>query len=190
MQQQQQQQSDKHDMQGTFNATYVLFNSHASCLTPFLRTQFGKEAFTHTGLMALVLMVTWGGLTNSYGMWVMVCLWIVAMLTQRMNGIQNRRNGVVVHSRYNGYPWLSFKLFPRIRDETNARGADGFLAIFTGIGLSYVDPALGWFIGVGGFSLLFVEALLVDLRKKRLEAMRDAEIEQRDLAEHYRQGRF
>jgi hypothetical protein len=59
-----------------------------------------------------------------------------------------------------------------------------------GLALAQVDPAVGWFIGVGGFSLLFVEALIVDLRKKRLEAMRDAEIEQRDLAAHYRNGRF
>ena len=59
-----------------------------------------------------------------------------------------------------------------------------------GVLLSYVDPALGWFIGVGGVSLLFVEALTVELTKKRLQAMRDAEIEQRDLAEHYKQGRF
>ena len=186
----QQQQNDKDEMQGAFNFVYVLLNGHASCLTPFLRTDFGKENFTYSGLAAFFIIIAYGSFANSEAMWFFFLLWLLAMLRQRIKGIQNRRIGVVVHSRYSGYPWLSWKMFPRIKDETNARGADGLICITVGGLLSYVDPALGWFIGVGGVSLLFVEALTVELTKKRLQAMRDAEIEQRDLAEHYRQGRF
>lgn len=186
----QQHQTDDHDMRGAFNLTYGLLNSYASCLTPFLRTDFGKEALGLNGLAAGFLIMAWGSFANSEVMWIFFLLWILAMLKQRIKGIQNCRNGVVVHSRYNGYPWLSFKLFPRLKDETQARGADAWLCIIGGMTLTYLDPALGWFIGVGGFALLFVEAMIVELRKKRLEAMRDAEIEQRDLADHYRNGRF
>ncbi len=186
----QQQQNNEREMQGGFNLVCFLLNGHATCLTPFIRTDFGREALGLNGLCALIIILAYGSFANSGAMWVFLLLWILAMLQQRMKGIQNRNKGIAIHSRYNGYPWLSFKLFPRTKDETSARGVDGFLCIVAGALLSYVDPALGCFIGVGGFSLLFVEALIVELRKKRLQSMRDAEIEQRDLADHYRNGRF
>lgn len=187
---QQQQKNNELDMQGSFNLAYFLAHSHATCLTPFIRTDFGREALGMNGLCALILLLAYGSFTNSAAMWIFLLLWILALLRQRLKGIENRNKGIAIHSRYNGYPWLSFKLFPRTKDETSARGIDGFLCMGMGALLSYVDPPLGWFIGVGGFSLLFVEALIVELRKKRLQAMQDAEIEQRDLAEHYRRGRF
>jgi hypothetical protein len=186
----QQQQNDRHEMQGAFNLVYLLFYGHASCLTPFLRKDFGKEAMTASGIVAFLLIIAWGSFSNSAGMWLLLQLWLCAMLWQRLKGIQNRKRGLIVHSRYNGYPWLSWKLFPWMKDETTARGADGLICMAVGVALAQVDPAVGWFIGVGGFSLLFVEALLVELRKKRLEAMRDAEIEQRSLVQHYRDGKF
>jgi len=186
----QQPQNDRHEMQGAFNLVFLLLSGHASCLTPFLRKDFGKEAMTRSGIVAFLLLIAWGSFANSAGMWLLLQLWLVAMLLQRLKGIQNRRRGVVVHSRYSGYPWLSWKLFPWMKDETTARGADGILCIGLGLALAQVDPGVGWFIGVGGLSLMFCEALIVDIRKKRLEAMGDAEIEQRDLADHYRNGRF
>jgi hypothetical protein len=186
----QQQANERDDMQGAFNVVYLLLNGHASCVTPFFRKDFGKEAFTFSGMVAFILILAWGSFANSAGMWLFLQLWLFAMLMQRLKGIQNRMRGVVVHSRYNGYPWLSWKLFPWIKDQTNARGADGIISIALGIGLAQLDPAVGWFIGAAGFSLLFTEALIVELRKKRLQAMRDAEIEQRYLAEHYRNGHF
>jgi hypothetical protein len=186
----QQPQNDKQEMQGAFNLGTFLLNGHATCLTPFIRTAFGKEAIGFNGLAAFFIILLYGGLTNSYPMFIFLCVWMLAVLRQRIKQFQNWKNGVVTHSRYNGFSWLAFRLFPRIKDDATARGADGFICMTVGGLLTYVDPALGGFIGVGGISLLLVEALIGELRKKRLQAMRDAEIEQRDLAEHYRNGRF
>lgn len=187
---QQQQKNNELDMQGSFNLLYFILLVLSTCLTPIIRTNFGREALGINALCALVVMLAYGSFTSSGAMWIFLLLWILALLAQRIKGIENRNKGMAIHSLYNGYPWLSFKLFPRTKDETSARGIDGFLCMGAGALLSYVDPALGWFIGAGGFSLLFVEALIVELRKKRLQAMQDSEIEQRDLAEHYRRGRF
>src|SRR5262245_47265373 len=97
----QQQPNDRNDMQGAFNTVFLLLNGHASCLTPFLRKDFGKEAFTFSGIVAFILILAWGSFANSAGMWLLLQLWLCAMLLQRIKGIQNRRRGLVVHSRYN-----------------------------------------------------------------------------------------
>ena len=55
--------------------------------------------------------------------------------------------------------------------------------------LTYVDPALGWYVMGGFFSILLSEGISAEIRKQRLQAMRDAEIENRQLAQEYEQFR-
>ncbi|MFN4261932.1 MAG: TraM recognition domain-containing protein [Gemmataceae bacterium] len=90
-----------------------------------------------------------------------------------------------------GTPWLAFKLFPRIKDYGTAKGAEAFLVMAVGCLLGYgLDPALGWLLALGGIGCLCIEGFAAEVRKRRLQDMRDAEIEQRDLAERFRDGRF
>ncbi len=109
-----------------------------------------------------------------------------------MQQFQNWRKGVVTHSRYNGYPVLALKLFPRLKEE-DAKGVEAFMCLAIGGVLTYVDPALGWYVMGGFFSILLSEGFNVELRKRRLQAMQDAVLEQQSLAreyEEFRNGRF
>lgn len=187
----QQQQHDKPEMQGGFNLVYLILHGFATSVTPFMRTDFGKEAFGINSFVALLLMIGFGSFGNSHAMWVFLLLWILAVLRQRVTQMLNRKKGLICHSRYQGYPWLAFKLFPRIKDEGNAKGAEAFFVMSLGALLGYcLDPALGWFLVMGGIGALCIEAFAVEVTKRRLQSMRDAEIEQRDLAERFRNGRF
>lgn len=187
----QQQQNDRQDMKGGFNLVYVILHGFATSVTPFTRTGFGQEAFGISSIVALLLMIGFGSFGNSYAMWVFLWLWVLAVLRQRVTQMQNRKKGVICHSRYQGYPWLAFKLFPRIKDEGNAKGAEAFLVMSIGALLGYcLDPALGWFLALGGIGTLCIEAFAAEVMKRRLQDMRDAEIEQRDLAERFRGGRY
>jgi hypothetical protein len=74
--------------------------------------------------------------------------------------------------------------------ELNAKGVDAFLCLAIGGVIAQFDKPFGLFI-MGGFaSILFTEAVIVESTKRRLQAMQDAELEQRYLAEKYKSGRF
>lgn len=188
---QQQQQNDKREMQGGFNLAYFVLFGFATCVIPFTRTNTGKEAFGLNSFAALLLMIAFGSFANSQAIWVFLLLWVLAVLRQRVTQMQNHRKGFIVHSRYLGYPSLAFKLFPRIKDEGTAKGAEAFLVMSLGGLLGYgLDPALGWLVALGGIGCLCIESFAGEVRKRRLQSMRDAEIENRDLADHLRDGRF
>lgn len=187
----QQQQHDKQQAHGGFNLAYFVLFGFATCVIPFTRTNTGKEAFGLNSFAALLLMIAFGSFANSQAIWVLLLLWILAVLRQRVTQMQNHRKGFIVHSRSLGDPWLAFKLFPRIKDYGTAKGAEAFLVMAIGCLLGYgLDPALGWLLALGGIGCLCIEGFAAEVRKRRLQDMRDAEMEQRDLAERFRDGRF
>ncbi|MGL5096488.1 MAG: hypothetical protein ACRDD1_12915 [Planctomycetia bacterium] len=163
---------------------------HALCLTVFLRRDYGSEGIGMTGLGAFVLIPAYAGLANSHAMLLFWGFWFLAVVSQRMRQYRNWRNGVVLHSRYEGYPWVAFKLFPRIRAEGDAKAAEAFLAFGVGGVLTYLDKPLGWFVMAGFLSILFVEAISEEITRKRLSEMKDAQLEQQYLARRFRSGRF
>jgi len=187
----QQEPHDRKPAHGGFNLAYFVLFGFATCVIPFTRTNTGKEAFGMNSFAALLLMIAFGSFANSQAIWVLLLLWILAVLRQRVTQMQNHRKGFFVHSRYLGYPWLAFKLFPRIKDEGTAKGAEGFLVISIGCLLGYaLDPALGWLLALGGIGCLFIEAFAAEVLKRRLQHMRDAQIENQTIVDHLRDGRF
>jgi hypothetical protein len=180
---------DRVTMAGSFNGLYALANAHALTCTVFIRTDFGREGIGLHGLVAMLMILFYGSFLNCYPMFPFFLLWMLAVICQRIRQLINWRRGVILHSRYNGYPWLSKRLFPRM-SELNARGVDAFLCLAIGGLLAQFNQPLGWFVMAGFVSILFSEAVMVEFNRRRLQAMRDAEIEQRYLAEQYKSGRF
>jgi hypothetical protein len=185
---QQQQQNDKPDMRSAFSLAYVLANSHALTCTVFLRRDFGKEAIGIFGIVGLFMILIYGGLANSYAMYIYLLAFLLAVIGQRMQTFPNWRKGDIQHSRYNGTPVIAMKLFPKLK-EMDAKGVEGFLCLAIGWLLTHVDPALGWYVMGGFFSILLSEGISAEIRRQRLQAMRDAEIENTDLARDYEQFR-
>jgi hypothetical protein len=185
----QRQQNNELQVKDGLNLAYTLFSGHAlACMIP-MRKDFGREYLGWTGLAGFSVILVYGGLMNSYAMYVYLCLYLLMVLMHRIRNFSNRGK-VITHSRYNGFPWLACKLFPRIRTEGNLKGAEAFLCLGLGWLLTYVDQPLGWFVMAGWFSIMFSESLIVETQRRRLQAMRDAEIEQQALAEQYREGNF
>ena len=56
--------------------------------------------------------------------------------------------------------------------------------------LAQFNQPLGLYVMAGFLSIMFSEAMIVEATKRRLQTMRDAEIEQRYLAEQYKAGNF
>lgn len=189
MSQQPQQPADGLTMAGSFNGAHFLANAHALSCTVFLRTSFGREGIGMHGLVTMLMILSYGCFMQCLAMFPFFAVWFLAVIFQRVRQWTNDRRGVTVHSRYTGYPWLSKRLFPRM-SELNARGVDAFLCFAVGGVIAQFDKPFGWFVMAGFLSIMFSEAVMVETTKRRLQAMRDAEIEQRSLAEQYKSGRF
>lgn len=185
----QQEPGDHLTMANAYNGISLLAHSLSLTCTVFLRTDFGREGIGVLGLCSIVLMLFYATFTQCPAMLVYFWLWILAVICQRIKQAMNRRRGVILHSYYNGYPWLVKRVMPRI-SERNAKGVEAFLCMFIGFGLAQLDPPLGWFVIAGGVATLLAETLIVEQSRRRLQMMRDAEIEQRYLAEQYKSGRF
>jgi hypothetical protein len=168
----------------SFNLLYAVARGHAMCFLPFFRKNFGSEALGVPGLIAFVLMLLVGGFGEIPEMLYFMGLWLVAMLYQRTNTMVAMWKGVVRHSRYEGD--VDTKL---IRNRSTVKlilepvtcGLFGLC-----IEMSGISHGLAVFIGMGFFSLSAVAWIDRQLEHKRLEAMRDAAIEQSYLASRYR----
>lgn len=183
------QPGDRLTMEGGINATNVLVNAHASTVTPFFRTDFGSEGLGMPGLIGVFMILGWGCHFNCYPMFIYFVVWMGVLLCQRVKTFINWRRGMMIHSRYNGYPWIIRRCFPRL-SELNAKAVEAFACFGIGGLIAQFIPPLGWYLMLGLPSILISEAIIVETTKRRLQAMRDAAIEQEYLNEMYKRGKF
>jgi len=168
----------------TFNFVYAAAKGYSTCFTPFIRRNFGSEALGFPGLFAFIIMLVVGSFGRIPEMWPYLAVWIVAMLLQRASTMRAMRRGVVRHSRYDGD--VDRKLF---KNRTTVKQffepvACVIAAVcFEQLGASH---SFALFVGWGAFPLAFVAMIDRQLWNKRVQAMRDAEIEQRYLAAKFR----
>lgn len=188
--QQRSQPGDMLTLGESFKGLNIVANAHACTITPFLRTDFGSEGIGMHGLLGAGMILAWGCYSNCYPMFIYFIVWMVAVAIQRGRTFLNWQRGrLIVHTRYNGYPWIVRRILPRI-SEANAKAVEAFACLGIGGLLAQVWPPLGWYVMAGFASIMFTEAVMVELTRRRLQAMRDAEIEQKYLAGKYREGRF
>lgn len=168
----------------SFNIVYALARGHSTCFLPFFRKNFGSEALGWPGLTAFIIMLLVGSFGRIPEMWPFLGVWMIAMLYQRASTTRAMRRGVIRHSQYEGD--VDTKL---IKNRTTVKQVLEPLAcvvggvFFEAMGMSH---GFALFIGWGAFSLCLVATIDRQLEIKRLQAMRDAEIEQRYLAARYR----
>ena len=171
----------------SFNAVYGLAKGHAMCFLPLIRKNFGTEALGRPGAIAFIIMIAVGGLGRIPEMWPFLGLWVVAMLCQRASSERAKRQGVVRHSRYEGD--VDEKAAKFFGGPTKVKQIiEPLFCLLMGVcveaaGLSH---GLAVFIGSGAVSLALVAMIDRQLDNKRVQAMRDAAIEQSYLAARYR----
>jgi hypothetical protein len=179
-------QENQFGMRESFNLLYAACKIHAFCFWPIIRRDFGTDALGFPAFFALVLMLLVGSLGRIPEMFPYLGLWLVMLICQRARTFRLVRQGAVWHSRYEGTPWLALCI-PLIRTETRAkRLMEPVLCLLAGVVLYQFSQGLGVFVMAGWFSLAMVDGIDRELDRKRLAAMRDAEIEQKWLAARYR----
>jgi hypothetical protein len=182
----QNQQEQKFGMRESFNLFYAVAKVHAMCFWPIIRCDFGTEGLGFAAFFAMILMLAVGALSRTPELFPYLGFWVVAVLCQRARTLRLVKQGLVGHSRYEGTPWLALRI-PRMRTEARAkRLGEPVLCLLAGVALYPLSPGLGLFVMAGFLSLTVVDSIHRELERKRLAAMRDAEIEQKWLAARYR----
>jgi hypothetical protein len=111
-------------------------------------------------------------------------LWAFVMLCQRASTVRAMRQGVVRHSRYDGDP--DTKLIKSRTTVKQVLEPLFCLACAACLELAGLSHEFAVFVGWGAFSMAMVATIDRELDNKRLQAMRDAAIEQEYLAARYR----
>jgi hypothetical protein len=172
--------------QESFNIVYALARAHATCFLPFLRKGFGSEALAWPGLIALVIMLVVGSFNRIHDMWFFLGFWALAMVYQRANIARDTRRGVIRHSQYAGdVDEKAVRIFGRAMVK---QIIEPLCCLLVGVCVEAMGAShkLAMFISSGAFSLALVAMIDRQLEYKRLQAMRDAAIEQRYLAARFR----
>ena len=172
----------------SFNLLYLLADSHATALTPFIRRGFGINANSWNGVGAMILLLLWWAADEHDELMAAYFVgWIFALLWQKAYTLRRLKQGERIHSRYGGDPWLALKI-PFVRKDSTARAIEPMLCGAIGLALCPVSQALGalWLFGFLSLSVReVIDRLLV---QARVQAMDDAEIEGRFYS-HVRQHR-
>jgi hypothetical protein len=160
----------------------VLANGYATTVTPLLRRGFGSHALGGNGIVAALIILIYAGVTKSPEMITVFWGWLAAVAYQRVYGFRQRANGqVVVHSRYAGDAVLGrfFTKSERVAREV----VEPLICIVAGACLwSWSEPA-GRFVLCGSFALLASRGLDTQVTRNRVQAMHDAALEQRCVAD-------
>jgi hypothetical protein len=158
----------------------------ASTVTPFFRKRFGSEALGFNGFFALVILCFVAEPAGPAGRWY-VLGWFLCLVTHRIGVLMRWLDGVVIHSHYAGDPWLARLI---CRNDTVAKWVIEPLFV-GGVGWAtfQVNVPLGTWWMICAVALVLVQSIEWQLTYRRIQAMRNAEIEMRYFAELYRQGR-
>jgi hypothetical protein len=184
MSRQQNQQQQGYSNQDAFNFLYLFCRGHATVVTPFLRTGFGAEALGLNALVAFVMMTFLA--CKDQAMSGLLGLWLLAVIVQRVRTRLAIHRGEIIHSRYAGYPWLAMKM-PFVRKEQTAVGIVEPMVIFlVGVLLCPLSVDVGGLVSTSAVSLMLQHGIEAEIDRKRMQQMRDAEIEQRYYAERFR----
>lgn len=175
-----------------FNIAYSVLLIHQRAIIIPIRERFGKEILGLPCALSLALMCGWAALSRDVFMWVWVAIWIVSLAKRKNESAQLAQKGVVIHSRYDGWPTEAIKYG---RTEKIAKlvvepiivgvlGAVLFL-IYQGAGLPIYG--LPYFFLIGVASLVFEEKFKQLTWERRIQGVQDARIEQEALMRDVRE---
>ncbi|MDA7980919.1 MAG: hypothetical protein MPJ50_19365 [Pirellulales bacterium] len=165
----------------------VLVRAWACSIYVFTRKQFGRRYFGVSTFLAVPLIGTFGLSVSRtpeemIPHTVMLWAWVFMMAMHRLAQFR-RRPEMEPHSHYDGMPrlcgWLG------ISEETAKTRAEPALVALIGLGMTFVLPGLGAYVGIGGLMCAADYRRNQDLVRDRVQQLRDAEMEQEAVRRAY-----
>ncbi len=181
-------QNDPREREGGLRFAMWWLRALAGVGWPFMRKDVGSECPGSCALGSLLLVLGVAMWKDSLEAWLLLWLFILALLRLRAKVRQNRKQGIVFHRYWDGTPWLAQKLLPRVQKISDLKGYEAFILAGIGIALTYADPAVGGLVIASAAASFSVEAIWAQIRRNRVSAMRDAQAEMSQLMDDYHHG--
>jgi hypothetical protein len=166
----------KEKPQDVINVVYMIASIHAACVTPLLRSRFGSHAFAAYPA-AGILMFAYAGFANCPLLAWYIPVWMLMVAFRRLTCDPAQ------HSRYQGFPWTLGWL-----GEHGARCLEPFVCLFGGVFLCMISQPLGEFVAAECLSMLIVLGTEMEMLRSQKRAMRDAQIQARQMSDLQRGG--
>ena len=113
--------------------------------------------------------------------------YLICCFAQRCNQWDRRKSGVVIHSHYNGYPWLRGAR-SNVSEIAFKTWVEPLVMAFLGLLLRQSDAANGCFLMYCAFAMCVKNLVGQYLLHEELTDMRDNMLEQQHLADRFRQS--
>jgi hypothetical protein len=153
----------------------------------FLHRGFGRR-YVVSGLAGIVVMIFFAGCFNGQHCNPLFCytaaysvLWLIAGISTLK---RCWRDNDKVHSRYTGRPYIC-SLLPNWKED-NVKNLEALAVVLLGFGIHYMTPPLGDYLMLAAGLMLVRRYCHVIQQRDRLIAMNDQAIEQRIVAERFR----
>jgi hypothetical protein len=163
---------------------YFACNVHATSIAVFIRRGFGREALGWNSLCAIVVLIFLAGEDRAFLGYVV--LFLFAQIWRRVETFRLLRSGIVLHSRYPGYPYWAMKV-PFVTSEENAMsGIEPLMCFLGGALLCPVSVNIGGYVMLGALTLGIRGGIEREIDRKRIQQMKDAALEQQWYSEQMR----
>lgn len=164
---------------------HLAANVLATSIAVFIRRGFGKEALGLNSILAFVLLVALAA-SEGRGFLLFAAAFLVAQIWRRIETFRLIRRGVILHTRYAGYPHWAMKV-PFVKTEHRAKELiEPLFCIVTGILLCPVSVGIGGYVVLCGFGFMVRYGIEDLVARKRVERMQDARIEHEWYSEQLR----
>ncbi len=177
------------------SAAWMLFLSQTleTSIVVFTRSRFGARYFGVHAAAVVPLVLVYSLFWREHDptpLWAFLGCYLLAWGAARAGILRRRAHGDNEHSFYSGTPSiLRWPVFRRWLGERAAKAwMEPLLVLGCGIGLTHLSQPLGSYVMLAAAGMVMSMAIARAHERTRLMDMRDAYIEQRSLAERFREG--
>lgn len=159
-----------------FGLIYLAANVLATSVAVFIRRGFGKEALALNSLLAFVLLILLSA-SEGRAFLLFAVAFLFAQIWRRIETFRLIRRGVILHTRYPGYPYWAMKM-PFVKTEHRAKELiEPVFCFIIGILLCPFSVGIGGYLVLCGIGFIVRYGIDDALARKRIERMQDATIE-------------
>lgn len=179
------------DARSSLNIAAFLARVGAASVEPFLHKQFGTAYFGLQAFAVLIVAPVFGALCFPHHdqgpLMVFLGLYIMAVLCARSEAFRLRQKGVILHTRFNGWPrGLAYSVSAEKEQRYKSIGEPLLVSVWgTLIYLSWSPPLGAWLI-FAACSLGVTNGMYRIRTERQVDNILDAQIEQEMMADRLR----
>jgi hypothetical protein len=161
---------------------YLAADSLATTVAVLIRRGFGKEALSWNSLFAFIALLFMASEHRAF--LIVLGVFTLGQVCRRFETYRLIRKGVILHTRYPGYPYAAMRL-PFVRSERVAKElVEPLMCFVGGLVLCPLSVPVGGYVMLCGLGFIIRHGLEEWVSRRRIDRMRDAAIEHEWYAEH------